>query len=90
MIALAAAIAELSSACRKARTALWCALQASWKEGFIPLGVMSKRAEIAAREKEAQKEHQQLLAAQAMATNKLAPASPSQPADGNNNMTERK
>lgn len=72
MIALAAAIAELSQTCRRARTALWCALQLSWKAGFIPLGVVSKKAEIVAREKEALKEQQQLLAAQAVAANRSA------------------
>ncbi|XP_067928911.1 uncharacterized protein [Watersipora subatra] len=72
VIALASAIAELSQTCRRARTALWCALQMSWKAGFIPLGVMSKRAEVAAREKEAQKEQQQLLAVQALASNRPA------------------
>jgi len=60
-VALAAAIAELSQTCRKARTGLWCALQLTWKEGFIPLIVMSKKAEIAAREQVALREQQQLL-----------------------------
>lgn len=77
MIALAAAIAELSGTCRRARTALWCALQISWKPGFIPLGVMSKRAEIVAKEKLALKEQQQLVSAQAVAANRSASASSS-------------
>lgn len=77
MIALAAAIAELSETCRKGRTGLWCALQFSWKPGFIPLGVMSKRAEVIAREKQALKEQQQLAAAQMAAVNRSASASSS-------------
>ncbi|KAF6040051.1 hypothetical protein EB796_001620 [Bugula neritina] len=77
VIALAAAIAELSQTCRRARTALFCALEISWKPGFIPLGVMSKKAEIVAREKEALKEQQQLLVAQAVATNRPASTSSS-------------
>ena len=74
---MAAAIAELSETCRRARTGLWCALQMSWKPGFIPLGVMSKRAEVIAREKQALKEQQQLVAAQAAAVNRPASASSS-------------
>lgn len=74
---MAAAIAELSETCRRARTGLWCALQMSWKPGFIPLGVMSKRAEVIAREKQALKEQQHLVAAQAAALNRPASASSS-------------
>lgn len=77
VIALAAAIAELSETCRRARTSLWCALQMSWKPGFIPLGVMSKRAEVVAREKQALREQQQLVAAHAVALNRSASASSS-------------
>ena len=77
VIALASAIAELSQTCRRARTGLWCALQISWKAGYIPLGVMSKRAEVVAREKEALKEQQQLLAAQALAAHRPASGSSS-------------